>query len=215
MIKRWHISDTHFGHDNIRTHCERPFKTCHEMNKFMIDAWNDRVAPDDIVIHYGDFAEPKCKDPRPYLEKLQGHIFLIRGNHDKKQLLALMPMWANYMCAKIGNYNCLLNHRPVYPNEMINLAKDPFHDHDRTHNQADYDFIIGGHIHNGYVDKGGKKVGRLWTGKSLNISVELHDYAPIEEDELIALLDSRFRSYSQNTAERIVTGDQAKWLKTR
>ncbi|WP_395092280.1 hypothetical protein [Armatimonas sp.] len=50
----WFTSDHHFGHDNIRSHCQRPFDSTEEMNEAMIDRWNACVAPGDTVYHLGD-----------------------------------------------------------------------------------------------------------------------------------------------------------------
>ena len=80
MTKIWIISDTHFFHGNIIKYCNRPFYSYQEMNEYMINSWNSIVSKDDIIIHLGDFAfRNKAKEIR---EKLNGTIFLIRGNHD-------------------------------------------------------------------------------------------------------------------------------------
>jgi calcineurin-like phosphoesterase family protein len=78
--KIWIISDTHFFHGNIIKYCDRPFYSYQEMNKYMINKWNSVVSKEDIVIHLGDFAfRNKAREIR---DKLNGTIFLIRGNHD-------------------------------------------------------------------------------------------------------------------------------------
>jgi len=85
-------SDTHFFHSNIITYCKRPFTSregdkevpdAFYMNRELIKRWNDRVKPNDIVYHLGDFS----MGPRNLLptirKKLNGTIVLIRGNHDR------------------------------------------------------------------------------------------------------------------------------------
>lgn len=49
-------ADHHFHHKNIIEYCGRPFKTVEEMDKSMIEKWNNKVSKDDLVIHLGDFA---------------------------------------------------------------------------------------------------------------------------------------------------------------
>jgi calcineurin-like phosphoesterase family protein len=77
-------ADTHFGHDSIRKHCGRPFKTVAEMDKTLIANWNARVRPRDTVYHLGDFAFKASRQIEDYRRKLNGKIHLIRGNHDSK-----------------------------------------------------------------------------------------------------------------------------------
>lgn len=76
-------SDTHFGHANIIPHCKRPFASVEEMDETLIANWNAVVNPSDTVYHLGDF----CWGDRPmdYVERLNGKIHLIVGNHDHRR----------------------------------------------------------------------------------------------------------------------------------
>lgn len=78
--KTFFTADTHFGHDAIRRHCERPWSSVDEMDAAMIAEWNDMVPRGSIVYHLGDFA---FKNHAKYRHKLNGKIILIKGNHDK------------------------------------------------------------------------------------------------------------------------------------
>ncbi len=80
--KVFYIADTHFGHANIIKHCNRPFESADEMDNTLIENWNNVVGKDDIVIVVGDFAF-KGATHTEYLAKLNGKIYLVRGNHDK------------------------------------------------------------------------------------------------------------------------------------
>ncbi len=82
----WFTSDTHFSHDNIIRFCNRPFKDIREMDEILIKNWNDRVQPDDIIFHLGDFAWGGSQIWNNILQQLNGHIHLIVGNHDEKNL---------------------------------------------------------------------------------------------------------------------------------
>lgn len=77
----WFISDTHFGHENIIYYAGRPFEGATEMDEELIDAWNARVRPDDLVYHLGDFAMD-AKHGVAIRRNLNGAIRLIVGNHD-------------------------------------------------------------------------------------------------------------------------------------
>lgn len=196
-MNRFHISDTHFYHTNIIRFCERPFSATQEMNEYMIAQWNERVKPGDIVMHYGDLATPRSKDATNLLGRLNGHIILVRGNHDKLSLCKSMPCVVNTAMLNIDGFRCLGNHRPVYPRPMHNKQADPHSDHAKSVSRAqlqDVDFVLSGHIHNNGNTQNGRKVGWLWNGISLNLSVELHGYKPLAEEEVATLLRARFDS---------------------
>lgn len=44
-----YVSDTHFGHANILSLCNRPFSSAGEMDNYMVRRWNEAVAPGDLV----------------------------------------------------------------------------------------------------------------------------------------------------------------------
>ena len=78
-------SDTHFNHNNLIGMCPESrghFSNVEEMNETIIQNWNEVVPPDGIVYHLGDLCMGKAEDIEPILKRLNGHIVLIRGNHD-------------------------------------------------------------------------------------------------------------------------------------
>jgi calcineurin-like phosphoesterase family protein len=84
----WFTADTHFGHENIIKYCNRPFANVKAMDDLLILNWNSCVKPEDYIYHLGDFC---MGDPRPYFERLNGHIRILPGSHDK-ELNKLPPM---------------------------------------------------------------------------------------------------------------------------
>ena len=78
----FYTSDLHLGNTNILKYEKRPWKTVEEMNAALIDKWNFRVAKDDDVYMLGDFSFKGVSVTAEFLEQLNGHIHLIRGNHD-------------------------------------------------------------------------------------------------------------------------------------
>lgn len=76
-------ADTHFGHTNIIKYDNRPFTSAQEMNEALIANWNCKVAPTDTVYHLGDVSIMRPERTREILERLNGKIYLIRGNHEK------------------------------------------------------------------------------------------------------------------------------------
>lgn len=82
MEKIWFTSDTHFGHKNILKYSERDFESLDAMDEAMIHNWNERVSPEDLVYHLGDVGLCSQGKLRKILDRLQGRIRLIRGNHE-------------------------------------------------------------------------------------------------------------------------------------
>jgi len=178
---RWFTADLHLGHANIIRYCNRPFVDAEQMNEVLIKNWNDVVGKDDEVYVLGDFAFVKrVPDTVAYMERLNGNITLIRGNHDNKCVRkAFGKDCVECMRAYIGPYHCVLTHRPLYPDGCTVPPRDISTQEKNAEWFTEYDFVISGHIHDL----------RLWTGKSLNVGVDLHNFRPISEEEVAAFLD--------------------------
>lgn len=87
------ISDLHFGSDNIIKYCNRPFINADHARKQMIDNWNKVVKPDDTVYVLGDFIMGQPETVPDILNQLNGHIVLVRGNHDTKRKLGIYAQY--------------------------------------------------------------------------------------------------------------------------
>jgi calcineurin-like phosphoesterase family protein len=84
MSKVWFTADHHFGHENILKFSKRPFDNIDRHDAALVDAWNDTVAPGDVVFHLGDFAyRGKEAQGRAIFDALNGTKHLITGNHDR------------------------------------------------------------------------------------------------------------------------------------
>jgi len=79
--KVWFTSDLHFGHRNVMTYCNRPWKDIDEMTQGIIKIWNSTVKEGDTVYVLGDFSlNPKWSST--IVPLLKGNKILIPGNHD-------------------------------------------------------------------------------------------------------------------------------------
>ena len=82
--KIWFTSDLHVGHRNVIRFCSRPFADIKEMSTALISNWNSVVGENDIVFDLGDmFWWDSRHDTRKFVDKLNGTIYKIAGNHDK------------------------------------------------------------------------------------------------------------------------------------
>ena len=121
----WIISDTHIGHKNILE-----FEPCRltqmridgyeadEHDQWIIDNWNATVGPEDTVLHLGDFA---FKHVAESIEKLNGDIIMIIGNHDGKgheqKYNGIETIRGFYFEDDIGFFNKV--HNPIQNDRML------------------------------------------------------------------------------------------------
>lgn len=77
---RFIISDTHFGHENVKIY--EPLRQDYSDER-LIELWNEVVCPNDEVLHLGDFAFKA--HGWDFIKRLNGKITLLKGNHDFKK----------------------------------------------------------------------------------------------------------------------------------
>lgn len=84
-INYWTTSDLHFFHRGILQFCNasRPYETVEDMNEGLIEHWNSVVGVDDVVLHLGDFSFKGKEATEAIIERLNGNIVFILGNHEK------------------------------------------------------------------------------------------------------------------------------------
>lgn len=109
-------ADTHFGHKNIIDYCKRPFRDVEEMNETLIDNWNGTVGKNDIVFHLGDFGMGDAVEWNRILERLNGRIYLVAGNHDLRTLssggITRFEGISMQILIQVGKRKIYLNHYP-------------------------------------------------------------------------------------------------------
>jgi len=185
-MANWYTADTHFNHFNILAYCNRPFHTLAEMHKALIGNWNELVSKDDTVYFLGDFCfvyeksgAAKKRSVLQWKEQLNGKIVLIQGNHDHKVTRKhFRPECYFELEQQIGKYNCILAHRPLYPDYWDIPTRDLTNHFARKAEYEKYDFVISGHVHNAYA----------LIGKSLNVGVDIWEYKPVNEHEVHKIL---------------------------
>ena len=168
----WFCGDTHFGHANIIKFCDRPFSTANEMDEALIANWNDLIGKDDHVFHVGDFSFHTADKTIEILKRLNGHKYLIIGNHEKvvlsndsvkKQFVWIRPAYD----LRIDNDTICMYH---YAQRVWN----------KSHNGS---FHLYGHSH-GTLEK-------IPYGKSMDVGVDCNNYFPFPFSMVKSILDER------------------------
>jgi len=171
LNKIWVISDTHFNHTNIIKYCNRPFKDANHMNESLIANWNAKVSPDDDVIHCGDFC---FGNPLPIINRLNGRITLVKGNHDQSFLKMMKYNQDPNLTDKVR----VLDTFGIVSNEKkVLFIHYPIWQDRYSHNHV-YDLLLYGHVHNGHEDLPGPV-------NTKNICVEKMNYEPQELDVVV------------------------------
>ena len=83
MANIWFTSDLHLSHKAEFLWQPRGFANQKEMNEALVENWNSVVGPDDYIFHLGDSIFAGSDKLKDLLSKLNGHIYLIKGNHDR------------------------------------------------------------------------------------------------------------------------------------
>lgn len=131
-------SDTHFGHKNIIDFCKRPFFNVEEMNETLIENWNSIIPEDGEIFVLGDFAFGNHAFWEYIINRLNGKIHLIIGNHDRRAL-------SNH-CDKLFesiNFQLQLN----INNKIIDLNHYPFLCYAGSYRGENSSYNLFAHVH--------------------------------------------------------------------
>jgi calcineurin-like phosphoesterase family protein len=188
------ISDTHFNHEKLKTHCKRPA----DFTELIMKRWNETVKPDDIVFHLGDVLIGHKRDVKKILDQLNGRKGLVRGNHDRDKSC---PWWMengfDFACDSFVFRNVLLTHEPA--NAVI--KSDGNRPYDMLEETLPEGCVLNvhGHLHNvwdGFIDEKRWQRDKELLGVDFKtqlrypwqrlFAVEYTDYRPVEFNKFIA-----------------------------
>jgi calcineurin-like phosphoesterase family protein len=115
----WFTSDTHFKHKNILKFCPNTRRGADpdEMTEIMIQVWNEKIKPGDIVYHLGDVCFARQEETNAILARLNGDLHLIQGHHDKVVVNGgAEKFWKSiqpYLRAKVNGQDIIMFHYPI------------------------------------------------------------------------------------------------------
>ena len=155
------IADPHFGDDRILKYENRPFASVTQMDETLIENWNARVVPGDLVYVLGDFGADAGE--KRVLDRLNGIKYLVKGNHDTKsnEYYRQAGFQEVYDHPVILDGFWILSHEPMYVNSNMPYAN------------------LFGHVH-------ASPQYCTFSSQHYCVSVERTNYAPISFDEIKA-----------------------------
>jgi calcineurin-like phosphoesterase family protein len=214
----WWTADLHLGHQRIIELCNRPFKTVDEMNRAIVDKWNERVDPGDTVVVLGDFAMGTIAETLELTGLLHGHKILVAGNHDRcfhgfkehdRHPAAIAAWVARYEAAGFASVvTGAAAYRAKFLDQALTWALRPaFGEQPAVTVQASH-FPRAGESNpantDRYVDYRPRPaparraepwllhghVHNAWTinGRQVNVGVDVWDFAPVSSGTLIGLI---------------------------
>ena len=169
------ISDIHFSHVNIIKYDNRPFKDIQEHDEINIANWNKVVEPNEDVYYLGDFCFSAQKAIK-IIERLNGNIHFIKGNHDFK---ALNNKDFRDRLVWVKDYYEL-----KYKGQMFCMFHFPILEWNKCHRDAIH---LHGHVHGNLIGKQKD----YYQHKVFDMGVNLWDYTPVNLDAIINLAKNK------------------------
>lgn len=190
MSKIFLTSDTHFGHDREFLWGPRGFRSSIEHDEAVIANWNSVIGPEDIVYVLGDLMLGDNEHGKACVARLNGHIKLIRGNHDTDR------RWNEV-------YADLPNVERVGWADVIHYRKYHFYLSHFPTNTGNYDddkgiwtkiFSISGHTHQ-------KEKFHNNDLMKYNVALDAHNNCPVLLDDIIVDIKSTYLVISSQTSQ--------------
>lgn len=176
-------SDLHLNHQRICELANRPFSSVEQMNEAIICAWNSVVQPDDWVYVLGDFAMGQRHLVPIWRSRLNGHIVLVKGNHDVPDKWYCQPTFDSVVSELQFFYNGILVAMAHHPTDVFDkFVLQP-------------DVMLCGHVHNAWsevakgdkipVDYHGTNVDLPAPCQIVNVGVDVRGWAPVLLSDLL------------------------------
>ena len=184
-------SDTHFYHRNIIDFCRRPFKTVDDMNETLISNWNKVVGANDIVFHLGDFCLGDSAKWNGILDRLNGKICLILGNHDmrnfRKSYTGRFESVAIQMDIEADGQKIFLNHYPFLCYE----------------GSYDDTWQLFGHVHTSKynIGKDAPRLGMIFPTQ-YDAGVDNNDFAPVSFAQVKEIIEKQIGQSDKNQTKK-------------
>ena len=188
-------SDQHFGHRNVVKFCNRPYADEKEMGKALIENWHNVVGPDDIIVTMGDFFWfNDSQSIKKVVNQLNGTIYMVLGNHDKKESFRRCDPEKLIILDGISHIflRCEDENRWYEKTFEIVCCHYPL----MTWSHRDRGAInLFGHIHSGWMRSCDDydQMLPLWRGQQLDVGVDNQNFTPVVFEDVLAQLANEKR----------------------
>lgn len=178
MNKTFFTSDLHFGHNRKFLYGPRGFNTITEHDKAIIKNWNLVVGENDIVYVLGDLMLNNTEYGLNCLNQLNGHIVVIRGNHDTDNRVEAYDSHPKVIAVvdayrlKYGKCLFYLSHFPTLTGNLENehLSQMTLNLFGHTHSKEKF-----------FEDR----------PYMYNVALDANDNTPVEINEIIAAMKAK------------------------
>ena len=173
--KLFFTSDPHYGHENILKYCHRPFSSIEEHDEELIRLWNETVPEDGIVFILGDIGFCSETYLKTILNRLNGKIYWIIGNHD----------WRRITPGIMNRFECITQQMVItVDNKLVYLNHFPFLCYPDSDRHPVYQFF--GHVHSGPLS-GSSDISRLvhLNKRQYDVGVDNNEYKPISFQDIM------------------------------
>lgn len=173
----WYYGDPHFGHAAIIGMVNRPFDNAREMTRELVEKFNARVSPGDLVCWLGDAFFTSRLEARSILQSMNGRHFLVRGNHDGTggaALTAGFEVAVDRAHVKIGGNKVMLCHYPPVSAKTRHDARYL----DKRPALPRGEWLIHGHTHESSQA----------FGHCIHVGVDAWDYEPVSRAQIEELM---------------------------
>lgn len=185
----WFTADLHLGHTNIIRYCDRPFRDVDEMDRALVDRWNETVDPDDEVWVLGDFALGRIAVTLPMARELHGTKVLVAGNHDRcwhghgdrARRWTDRYLEAGFAEVRQGDVRLQVGATSVLACHFPYRGDSQPHDRYLGHRPVDEgEWLLHGHVH----ERWGQE------GRMINVGVDVNGFRPIRVGAIESLISA-------------------------
>lgn len=175
-------SDTHFGHNNVISYCNRPYADADHMDADMVNRWNAEIGQDDKLIHLGDWCFRGVGHKQQIQNRLNGYKIIVKGNHDPSRTQLVQKFGFQEAYREVEG-------RIKETGQTFYMAHIP-----DSEKAKKYDIHFCGHVHLLFVK----------SGNIINVGADHWDYKP---QTLRTILDNADRKQSEMKVQ--LTADES------